>query len=78
MNADELKTVVQRKLILKTIRDDFNGSVQNQNAIVLAISGWKTKRGVISNLNWLVAHGELFLEIKDARTKSYTLTETAT
>jgi len=69
MNAHELKTVVQRKLILKVIRDKFNGSVPNQNAIVLAISGCRSNTGGISNLNWLVDHGYLILEIKDARTK---------
>lgn len=74
MNAHELKTMMYRKLILKTIRDDFNGLAESQKAIAVAVTGCESSSCVIRNLKWLVENGYLILE-RTGWKKAYTLTE---
>jgi len=75
MNALELKALIQRKRILKTIRDDFNGSVERQRDISIALGRHITNKGVRDDLAWLVKHGYLTLSRPCGATKTYTLTE---
>lgn len=78
MNITELKLMMERKRILKTIRDDFNGFAESQNDISRAISGSERNHSVIANLDWLVENGYLTLVRIDGWTKTYTLTEKVT
>jgi len=78
MNITELKLMMQRKRILKVIRDEFDGFAESQNDISRAISGSVGNHSVIANLDWLVDNGYLLLEIKDGWNKTYTLTEKTT
>jgi len=78
MNALELKTLMQRRAILKTIRDDFNGCVERQRDLSFALGKHQTNKGVRANLAWLVKNGYLTLTRTGGSTKTYTLTEKAT
>lgn len=78
MNITELKLMMQRKRILKVIRDEFDGFAQSQNDISRAISGSVGNHSIIANLDWLVEKGYLLLERKDNQRKTYTLTEKVT
>lgn len=77
MNAHELKTLIQRKLILKAIRDDFNGVGESQKAIMIAVNRCKSSTSVRNDLDWLVENGHLTLK-RNGWKKTYTLTEKVT
>ena len=78
MNANELIRMGQRKLILKMVKDNFNGVVEKETEIIVALRGYRSNKSVRNDLDWLVEHGYLLLERKDNWTKTYTLTEKAT
>ena len=70
--------MMMRRQILKVIRDEFNGSVERQGDIAIAICGNATSSMVSKNLKWLVEHGYLTVTRPGGFTKTYTLTEKAT